>query len=136
MVVGNRGRQQFRFTSHHPPTVVSMATGIHRSRLSDRRENKEGLPAGRNSRRVARKEPAGGVHRAPDTEDRGAMVTPRPHCPRSLPARHPPNGAWPAEMRADMAAAYLDYATTGQLLAAVMRGQPPPPTANPLPNPH
>jgi len=70
---------------------------------------------------------------------RGTM-TPRPHtehsskCPRSLPARHPPNGAWPAEMRADMAAAYLDYATTGQLLAAVMRGEAPRPTANRLRN--
>lgn len=61
-------------------------------------------------------------------------MTPRPHtehsskCPRSLPARHPPNGAWPAEMRADMAAAFLDYETTGQLSAAVLRGEAPRPT--------
>jgi hypothetical protein len=61
-------------------------------------------------------------------------MTPRPHAPRSLPARHPPNGAWPAEMRADMAAAYLDYATTGQLLAAVVRGEAPRPTATRLRN--
>src|SRR5260370_19789633 len=56
-------------------------------------------------------------------------MPPRPHCPRSLPARHPPNGAWPAEMRADMAAAFLDYATTGQLFAAVMHSGAPRPTA-------
>src|SRR5712671_5853991 len=62
------------------------------------------------------------------------MTTPRPHAPRSLPARHPPSGAWPAEMRADMAAAYLDYATTGQLLAAVVRGEAPRPTATRLRN--
>src|SRR5258708_14704847 len=62
------------------------------------------------------------------------MPTPPPHSPRAPPARHPPNGAWPAEMRADMAAAYLDYATTGQLLAAVLRGEAPRPTANRLRN--
>jgi hypothetical protein len=67
-------------------------------------------------------------------------MTPRPHiersskCPRSLPARHPPNGAWPAEMRADMAAAFLDYATTGQLLAAILRNEAPRPTSNRLRN--
>ena len=61
-------------------------------------------------------------------------MTPRPHAPRSLPARHPPNGAWPAEMRADMTAAYLDYATTGQLLAAVGRGEAPGPTDKRLRN--
>jgi len=47
---------------------------------------------------------------------------------RSLPARHPPHGAWPAEMRADIAAAFLDYETTGQLYAAVLRGEAPRPT--------
>src|SRR5260221_672277 len=61
-------------------------------------------------------------------------MTPRPHVPRSLPARHPPNGAWPAEMRADMAAAYLDYAPPGRLLAAVMGGGAPRPTAPRLRN--
>ena len=41
---------------------------------------------------------------------------------RSCPARHPPHGAWPAEMRADVAAAFLDFDTTGQLYAAVLCG--------------
>ena len=54
--------------------------------------------------------------------------------PRSLPARHPPHGAWPAEMRADMVAAYLDYETTGQLYAAVLRGEAPRPTGERLRN--
>lgn len=31
-------------------------------------------------------------------------------------------------MRADMAAAYLDYCDTGQLARAVVRGEAPPPT--------
>ena len=47
---------------------------------------------------------------------------------RSLPARYP-TGAWPAEMRADMTAAYLDIATTGKLVEAIRRGEAPPPTA-------
>src|SRR5262245_44290115 len=54
--------------------------------------------------------------------------------PRSLPARHPPHGAWPAEMRADLVAAYLDYETTGQLYAAVLRGDAPRPTGERLRN--
>jgi len=54
--------------------------------------------------------------------------------PRSLPARHPPHGAWPAEMRADMVAAYLDYETTGQLYTAVLRGEAPRPTGERLRN--
>ena len=44
-----------------------------------------------------------------------------------LPARYPPSGAWPAAMRADMAAAYLDYRNTGELARAVTRGEAPPP---------
>jgi len=48
---------------------------------------------------------------------------------RSLPARYPSGETWPAEMRADMAAAYLDHATTGKLLAAIDRGEAPLPTA-------
>jgi hypothetical protein len=44
-----------------------------------------------------------------------------------LPARYPPSGAWPAVMRADMAAAYLDYRNTGELARAVTRGEAPPP---------
>jgi hypothetical protein len=47
---------------------------------------------------------------------------------RSRPARYPPHGAWPAEMRADMAAAFLDYATTGELTKAITRGEAPRPT--------
>jgi len=45
----------------------------------------------------------------------------------SLPARYPPVGAWPALMRADMAAAYLDYRDTRELARAVSRGEAPPP---------
>ena len=40
----------------------------------------------------------------------------------TLPARYPPIGTWPALMRADMAAAYLDYRDTGELARAVARG--------------
>jgi hypothetical protein len=57
----------------------------------------------------------------PQTE-RAARVS------RSHPARYPPHGAWPAEMRADMAAAFLDYATTGELTKAITRGEAPRPT--------
>jgi hypothetical protein len=46
----------------------------------------------------------------------------------ALPARYPPIGTWPALMRADMAAAYLDYRDTGELARAVVRGEAPPPT--------
>jgi hypothetical protein len=48
--------------------------------------------------------------------------------PRSRPARYPPHGAWPAEMRADMAAAFLDYSTTGEFTKAIGRGEAPRPT--------
>jgi hypothetical protein len=44
-----------------------------------------------------------------------------------VPARYPPIGAWPALMRADMAAAYLDYPDTNELLAAISRGEAPAP---------
>jgi hypothetical protein len=43
-----------------------------------------------------------------------------------LPARYPP-AAWPEVMRADMAAAYLDYRDTGELVRGVRRGEAPPP---------
>ncbi len=46
----------------------------------------------------------------------------------ALPARYPPMCAWPALMRADMAAAYLDYRNTAELARAVARGEAPPPT--------
>ena len=45
-----------------------------------------------------------------------------------LSARYPPAGAWPAIMRADMTAAYLDYRDTGELARGVSRGEAPPPT--------
>lgn len=45
----------------------------------------------------------------------------------SLPARYPPTGAWPAAMRADLVAAYLDYRDTSELARAVSRGEAPPP---------
>lgn len=43
----------------------------------------------------------------------------------AIPARYPPIGTWPALMRADMAAAYLDYRDTGELARAVGRGEAP-----------
>jgi hypothetical protein len=51
---------------------------------------------------------------------------------RSAPARYPEHGAWPAEMRADIAAAYLDYDTTSELFKAVARGEAPRPTSTRL----
>ena len=48
--------------------------------------------------------------------------------PRSpVPARYPPTGVWPAVMRADMAAAYLDYRDTGEFARGVSRGEAPSP---------
>lgn len=46
----------------------------------------------------------------------------------SLSARYPVNGAWPAEMRIDMLAAYLDFRSVRELVLAVSRGDAPPPT--------
>lgn len=46
---------------------------------------------------------------------------------RALPARYPPHGAWPAMMRADLAAAFFDCRDTKDLAAAVIRGEVPPP---------
>jgi hypothetical protein len=46
----------------------------------------------------------------------------------ALPARYPPVGVWPALMRADLAAAYLDYRDTRELARAVVRGEAPSPT--------
>jgi len=48
--------------------------------------------------------------------------------PRSLPARYPP-GPWPAQMRADMVAAFFDFENTAELVSAVKRGEAPPPSA-------
>jgi hypothetical protein len=45
------------------------------------------------------------------------------------PARFPPAGAWPVEVRADMAAALLDFDTTRQLCKAIAAGTAPRPGA-------
>lgn len=55
----------------------------------------------------------------------GDLMSPR----APIPARYPPTGTWPAVMRADMAAAYLDYRDTGELSRAVGRGEAPAPTS-------
>lgn len=46
----------------------------------------------------------------------------------ALPARYPPAGSWPLELRADLAAAFLDYPDTRAFYAAVSRGEAPRPT--------
>jgi hypothetical protein len=53
------------------------------------------------------------------------MIRPR----INLPARYPPTGVWPRQMRIDMAAAYLDYRDTGELAAGIDRGEAPPPSS-------
>jgi hypothetical protein len=45
-----------------------------------------------------------------------------------LSARYPVNGAWPAAMRIDMLAAYLDFRSVRELALAISRGEAPPPT--------
>ena len=46
-----------------------------------------------------------------------------------MPARPPLHGAWPGEMRAETAAAFLDFATTGEFFKAIQRQEAPAPTA-------
>ncbi|MTV15485.1 MULTISPECIES: hypothetical protein [Bradyrhizobium] len=46
-----------------------------------------------------------------------------------LPPRYPENGAWPAEMRVDMLAAYLDFRSVRELVLAVSRDDAPSPTS-------
>src|SRR4051794_40206863 len=46
----------------------------------------------------------------------------------SLSARYPVNGVWPAEMRADLLAAYLDFRNVRELVLAIARGEAPSPT--------
>lgn len=41
------------------------------------------------------------------------------------PARYPPYGAWPAELRADSAAAFLDFPNTRALATAILEGDAP-----------
>jgi hypothetical protein len=61
-------------------------------------------------------------------------LTPAPNLRSALPqrgslsARYPVNGAWPAEMRIDMLAAYLDFRNVRELVLAVSRGEAPAPT--------
>jgi hypothetical protein len=43
------------------------------------------------------------------------------------PARFPP--AWPEEMRAETAAAFLDFSTTREMCKAIQRGEAAPPTS-------
>jgi hypothetical protein len=45
------------------------------------------------------------------------------------PARFPPTGVWPLELRADMVAALLDFDTTRQLCKAIADGTAPRPGA-------
>lgn len=45
------------------------------------------------------------------------------------PARFPPTGVWPFELRADMVAALLDFDTTRQLCKAIAHGTAPRPGA-------
>ena len=40
-----------------------------------------------------------------------------------------PIGPWPAQMHADMVAAFFDFENTAELVAAVKRGEAPPPSA-------
>jgi hypothetical protein len=47
-----------------------------------------------------------------------------------LSARYPVNGAWPAAMRIDMLAAYLDFRSVRELVLALSRGEAPPPTSH------
>lgn len=46
----------------------------------------------------------------------------------ALPARFPPQGAWPGVMRADVAAAFFDCSNTRELTTAISRGEAPPPS--------
>jgi hypothetical protein len=45
------------------------------------------------------------------------------------PARHPRNGLWPLELRADTLAALLDFETTRELCKAIAAGTAPRPSA-------
>jgi hypothetical protein len=47
----------------------------------------------------------------------------------NFPARYPPLGSWPAQMRADVVAAYLDFSNTSELAASISRGEVPPPSS-------
>ncbi len=61
-----------------------------------------------------------------------AAARTKDYAPRSRPARYPPGGAWPEEMRADMAAAFLDFETSGQLFKAILKGEAPGPSSTRL----
>jgi hypothetical protein len=76
---------------------------------------------------VAQKRMGVARHKEPEstlaTKTHGASVR-----RNSLIARYTVNGAWPAEMRIDMLAAYLDFRSVRELVLAVSRGEAPPPT--------
>lgn len=55
--------------------------------------------------------------------------TPTPLRVINRPARFPEHGLWPFEMRADMAAAFLDFGTTRELMAGIVEGDAPKATA-------
>lgn len=42
--------------------------------------------------------------------------------------RYPEHGAWPAEMRIDMLAAYLDFRSVDELVRSISKGHAPAPT--------
>ena len=48
---------------------------------------------------------------------------------RARSPRYPENGAWPAEMRIDMLAAYLDFRSVDELVRTISRGLAPAPTS-------
>jgi hypothetical protein len=64
--------------------------------------------------------------------DRNTKPDAAARSPRSIPARYPPSGAWPAEMPADMVAAFFGHDTTGKLYKAIERREAPRPTATRL----
>lgn len=43
--------------------------------------------------------------------------------------RYPENSAWPAEMRVDMLAAYLDFRSVDEVVRAISKARAPAPTA-------
>jgi hypothetical protein len=69
------------------------------------------------------------LRRGRRTVHKGRTIRNTPSRRSSLSARYPMNGAWPAEMRIDMLAAYLDFRTVSELALAISRGHAPPPTS-------
>lgn len=72
----------------------------------------------------------------PTSQTEGSMTTPKRRGRKksvravettipSRPARYPPHSAWPAELRADIAAAFLDFSNTRALAMAILNGDAP-----------